>query len=144
MSRTSEIHDSVLNCSHWCQKTLQTIASFAFFSECMCVGCACMCDYKFCVGTHTQVHRHTCGHSCGSLRLMSCVSLSGSLAEPWIHQFGLASQLASGKLCVCLLRAVLTEWPPGPLPLMWVLRFQTVAMLEGYTLYPLCHLLSLF
>lgn len=103
-----------------------------------------MCDYEFCVGTHTQIHRHTCGHACGSLRLMSGVSLSGSLAEPRVHQFGLASQLASGKLCVCLLRAVLTEWPPGPLPLMWVLMFLTVALLEGYTLYPLCHLPCLF
>lgn len=145
MSRASATRDSVLNCSHWCQKASQRIASFvSFFPKCMCVGCSCMCDSEFCVGTHIQAHRHTCGHACvhacGGQRLMSGVSLGDSLAEPRVHWFSLASQLAPGKRCVCLL----TGWPPGPSAFKMGSEVpDSVVTLEGYILYPLCHLPSL-
>lgn len=127
----------------WSQLLTLTSESFAK-NNIMCVGCSCMCDYGFCVGTHIQVHRHTCGHACGGQRLMSGFSLSDSLAEPRVHWFSLASQLAPGKRCVCLLRAVLTGQPPGPSAFNVGSEVpDSVVTLEGYTLYPLCHLPSL-
>lgn len=149
MSRASATRDSVLNCSLWCQKASQRMASFvSFFSQMyVCRMFLHVWLWVLC-GTHIQAHRHTCGHACGHAcggqRLMSGVSLSDYLAEPRVHWFSLASQLAPGKRCVCLLGAVLTGWPPGPSAFNMCSEVpDSVVTLEGYILYPLCHLPSL-